>query len=240
MPALPAITFLGLRGTAAWLAVGAAGVGGLVVARNVIPAIVGGEASGRTSGATKEGASFDVVAGLAKAIAESSGRVAIATLGPAASIATEGVRLAGDVTEVLGRASERQTSALADVTRESVRANTRAVEALLDTVITERAPSRPAVFIPRTTRNEDPRPATLGGVEARDATGTLPVRAPAATNVQLGVVDESRLDDLRERQLLAAAGVDERRLGKDVVIIDDQVIGLATGVSPLDVGRIAP
>lgn len=170
MPALPAFTFMGLRGAAAWLALGAAGVGGYYVATRVMPGVVGGRQAGGGGAAAPAGIdprTFDLVSNLARALAESSGRVALGSFGPAATIATQGLRLGSDVVETLGRASERQTAALSDVTRESVRANTRAAEGILDLLREERAaPSR-------TTSG-----TTLGG-EAPPTTGAVAPARPA-------------------------------------------------------------
>lgn len=241
MPALPAITFMGLRGMTAWLALGAAGVGGYVVATRVVPSLVGG---GTRSGATPAASgapnaqAFELVGGLARALGESSARVAISTLGPAASIATEGVRLAGDVSEVLGRVTERSTTVLGDVARESMRANTRQSEALIDLLTHERPTARGETFLPPT-RREPERDAELGTSAPPPPRAPVVVTAPstsvrlAPSEVTAGITREVEARGETLEQHLAKVNIPALFSSPGVVVTDADRAAVAAGRTPL-------
>lgn len=127
MVALPAITFLGLKGAAAWAAVAAAGLGGYVVVTRVMPSL--GLASGGSSGVAS-GPGMSDLAAFARAISEDSGRVAVAAMGPGASLGIEGIRVARGVTTDLARFAESQTRVIGDTSREIVRSQTDLIAAL--------------------------------------------------------------------------------------------------------------
>lgn len=184
MPALPAITFLGLRGMAAWAAVAAVAGGGLYVARRAIPALTGAPAGASASVGASPTA--ELLAGLLRAGADTGARVATASLGPGVSIATSGVRLAGDVTGALERFAERQTSVIGDVTREVVRSNTRQAEALIDLVERPRAVEARGIVLPPTRRVEESTPKRLdGGGSPSTPPVVVPVVSAAPAPVRL-------------------------------------------------------
>lgn len=187
MPALPAITFLGLRGVAAWAALGAAGAGAYVVATRALPALGrgGGGGAGVPARSTAE-PTAELLVNLLRSASDASARVATSALGPGASLGVAGIGVARDVTGALERFAETQTRAIADTSRELVRSQTEATRAILQYANRQMAtiPTAPATSAPATVAQA----ATSAPAAATPAPAAAPVAvvvpaAPAAETI---------------------------------------------------------
>lgn len=133
MPTLPAITFLGLKGMAAWAAVAGVGVAGIAVASKALPAL--GLSAGPRSTVQLAGeapATAEQFASLIRSLGETMSRTATAGLGPGASLGSAGLGVASRAADTLGRVVERQTSAFVDTNRSLVQSTVSATDRLLD------------------------------------------------------------------------------------------------------------
>lgn len=139
---LPKLDLSMLRGKNAMpiLGIGAAALVGYFVVKRTMPATA---ATPVPANATP---TSELLASLVRSTSESAARVATAALGPGASIAIEGVRLAGDVTNTIGRLAERTTSALEFTTVASIDMNRSAIGAFAD--LASRAVEAAAVRVP--------------------------------------------------------------------------------------------
>jgi hypothetical protein len=182
MPKLPAISFLGLRGPSAWAAVAAAGVGGFLVVQRALPALMGGSSAPSAAAGSPAAPTAELLAGLTRAIAETSSRTAVAGLGPGASLGMSGLGVARDATNTMGRLAETGTRALATTQTDLIRLQETQAAGILRfaeqtvkaVIVSTPPPARAALPAPAPA----PTPVTITPAPIVPST-VAPARAPA-------------------------------------------------------------